>query len=185
MIDAEALRGRPRQKEKVPPALTDKQVKEIIVANVEEACAITHKIRGMAESVSDASKGVFLFAMKAEDDESIVENGNNVGLCARGRVQEIAFEVMTQYGLNAAIHHPINTDRGWDSNGIHDYKDGTSRELLVYPSQTVRGLSFERDRYSYTSTGESIIVTWSVEGQKRPFREKLKNLFSNLIRGVA
>lgn len=173
MINPETLRRGPDQPEKPLPILPDEVVRNSFIGKIEEACAVTHKIRGVLESIYDAKKELPLFYMDAVDEQSEVGYDDQVGLSDRGRVQEIAFEVMSQYGLNTVIHHPRFNSGGFNSEGSYSHNDGTSREILIYPSQTVEGLSFERERDYYTESNETISVIWNVQGRKRPFREKL------------
>ena len=86
------------------------------------------------------------------------------------------------YGFTSTIlsvvdkFKPEYTGRNFDSNGSSRHNDGTSREFLIYPSQTISGVSFKRWRNYYTETGETILVSWTVEGQKQPFRRNFKAL---------
>lgn len=118
--------------------------------------------------------------MDADEEFSPVnsEGGGKVGICERARFQNIAFEVMSRYGLDTGKFRPKYTTGGFDSKGSSRHNDGTSREFLMYPSQTIPGISFERWRDYYTDTGETIFVRWTVEGQKQPVIKRLERLVS-------
>lgn len=83
---------------------------------------------------------------------------------------------MTAHGFNPDISKPEYTSEGFDTSGIFRRRDGISRQFLNYPSQTIPGLCFKRWLDFYTENGTPIYVAWSVVGQKRPFRERLRNL---------
>lgn len=177
MINPETLRRGPQQLEKAPfSILTDEEVRTVLVGNMEYARAITQQITGFLESDSDSRKEFNVFFMSADQEMSSVRSEKEVGLCEKGRLQNVAFEVMSKYGLDTNKLKPEYTSGGVDSNGSSRHNDGTSREFLVYPSQTIPGLSFKRWRDYHTDTGETILVSWTVEGHKQPFRRNFKAL---------
>lgn len=121
--------------------------------------------------------------MRAEEALSTVcDPKEAIGTFDRDQLQKVAFEVMIAYGLNLDISKPEYTSGGFDDYGVSRHKDGTSRQFLNYPSQTIPGLIFQRWLDSYTETGTPIYVAWSAIGQKRPFREHFKDLLPKLLK---
>ena len=176
MINPETLRRGPQPEKHPLPVLTDVEVRNVLVGNMERAQAITQQITGFLESPIDSRKKFNVFSMVADEEMSTVRSEEEVGLCEKGRLQNVAFEVMGKYGLDTNKFKPEYTDGNFDSNGSSRHNDGTSREFLIYPSQTISGVSFKRWRNYYTETGETILVSWTVEGQKQPFRRNFKAL---------
>ncbi|MCL5970359.1 MAG: hypothetical protein M1450_02585 [Patescibacteria group bacterium] len=169
MINPETLRKGPPQREEAPLAvLTDQEVRGILDLQLGEARWRTEQIVSLLGTPLGSTKIYNIFSMSAEEPMSTVYNGSNkVGLCERGKFQEIAFEAMTRYGLNPNVSQPHY--ESWGPSSWVDYPNGTSREILKYPSQTIPRLDFIRWRDFYTETGETIYVNWYAEAYKKPF----------------
>lgn len=177
MINVEMLQAEPKEQTPPLPILKEPQVREALTAKIEAAVTNTRQIGGFFEPLCDANKRFKLFFMYGPRKMSEVSDPKEtIGKFGRKRFQELTFEVMTKYGFNPDISRPLYTSGGFDAQGISHYPDGTSRQFLVYPSQTVPGLFFERETDFYTATEEPITVSWTVIGQKRPFRERLRAL---------
>lgn len=180
MIDPEHLRPGPNQPPK-PSILTEEQVKSLLTANIVAAIKTTEETAGFAESLWTRTTSLDLFEMIARKKRSPVFSDDiAVGLFETGRLQEIAFQVMSQYGFDAKRSKPMYTSGGFNSQGSSPCNDGTSEQLLIFPSQTIPGLSFIRDLDFYTEIDTPINVKWSVEGTKRPFRDRLRRLFEQI-----
>ncbi|MCL4415703.1 MAG: hypothetical protein M1365_03230 [Actinobacteria bacterium] len=172
MINVETLRKGPPKPEETPlPILKDEQVRSVLVGQLEAARALTEQISPFFTISPLAGVTNFsLFSMSAEEEMSTVWSGTSkAGVCERGKFQEIAFEVMYRYGFNPNVHKPGYASMGWNPDGTAHYPNGTSRECLSYPSQTIPGLKFERLRDYYTDTDETIWVNWTAEATKKPF----------------
>lgn len=180
MINPEALRAGPEEPIEPKPllVLAETEVSKALIKRIEAAFAYTKQIRRLGESRSDSEIEITLFYMSAVERMSQISNPEEtIGVFDRKRCQELTFTAMAAYGFNPNIFKPEYTSGGFDASGTSQHNDGTSRQLLDYPSQTIPGLHFKRWLDSYTESGAPIAVAWSVVGQKRPFRERLKNLF--------
>lgn len=183
MINPEALRAGPKEPSKPLPVLAETEVRKALITSIEAASAYTKQIRRLGESYYDAKKEITLLVMTADKRMSEVGNPEKtIGVFDRGRLQELAFTVMAAYGFNPNISKPEYTSGGFDASGTSQHTDGTSRQFLDYPSQTIPGLHFKRWLNSYTETGAPIYVAWSVVGEKLPFREHFANLFPKPVR---
>ena len=93
-----------------------------------------------------------------------------MGKVKADNLQVIGLEVMKRYGLNEDISKPRYTKHGWTKEGVTDDGDGTLRELKTYPSQTISGLSFVRERRFAKATGKTLSVGWEVIDDASLFR---------------
>lgn len=181
MIDTETLRRGPHKPKQPLRILTEEAVRKALTAKVEIASAYTRQIiglRGLLHYDLDTYKRIALFHMHADDKMSKVSNAEEIiGKFERGRFQKLAFTIMTAYGLNPDISRPtLSSEMGFDSQGTASMSNGTSRQFLDYPSQTIPGLYFERWIDFTTESGAPIFVSWTAVSQKRPFREHFRNL---------
>ncbi|MCL5071331.1 MAG: hypothetical protein M1308_10615 [Actinobacteria bacterium] len=137
MISAEHFRK--HQPEAALPVLSDEAVRLAVIQNISTAAAITEQTSGLAESRRDATKEVRVFYMDADEELSDVANakGEDIGRVERGKFQDIAFVVLTEYGLRMDSSAPKYTNGGFDSNGCDRYNDETTRQLLRYPSTLI------------------------------------------------
>ena len=80
----------------------------------------------------------------------------------RDQGQKILFEVMTDFGLDQSKFYKKrrNEDKPFD----------LSIEHLVFPSQTISGLVFERERGYSRETGETSWVRWQTRDEGPRFR---------------
>ncbi len=69
------------------------------------------------------------------------------------QLQDLTIEAMQEFGLNTNITYE-------SEHSLNPHPNGTIRERTVYPSQTVKGLSFERWFDSVEATGEPVSVDW-------------------------
>ena len=90
------------------------------------------------------------------------------------RLQQLGIGVMKEYGLDETNSRPEYCNGSWTKGGIIDDRDGTSREMRLYPSQTIDGLAFERVKKFVNTTGEVLSVEWSVFDKAPLFRIRLR-----------
>ncbi|RJQ36032.1 hypothetical protein C4559_05510 [Candidatus Microgenomates bacterium] len=174
MINPAELRRGPRKPE-VITRVTEERVRGILAEKIETAIAITKQTKGIFESATDAKKAFILLEMNGEAPYALVCNikGVQIGRFDKAAFQAIAFEVMVKNGLDVAKSRPKYKTGRFDSQGSVDLDDGVSRQTLVYPSQTVKGLFFERELDYWTGTDAPISVSWWVEGHKQEPRKKI------------
>ena len=177
MISLEALRRGPlEEQEAALTLLNDEQVRNALTEQIQAAIAITQEIRPLDEYPDEELP---LFHASADKRLSIVRDTTGmIGLSEREHFQDMAIEVMQRYGLDTNIFKPRFTSGGWNPDGVTNDRDGTSRQILDYPSQTVRGLHFESNRHYYIATNEPISVNWTVVGHRLPFMEHFRRIHS-------
>lgn len=175
MISLETLRRGPIQEQEAAlTLLKDEQVRNALTAQIQAAIVVTREIRPLDEYPDEELP---LFHASADKRLSIVRDTTGmIGLSEREHFQDLVIEVMRRYGLDINISKPKFTSGGWNHNGVTNDRDGTSRQILDYPSQTVRGLHFESNRHYYTATNEPISVSWSVRGHRLPFIEHFRRI---------
>lgn len=177
MINLEKLRKGPEELKINPPVLTLEQVQGIIEGNIQAAEEETKETCRFLESGGDTRKVHSLFTIEAGEEFGTVFNQvDQQGLFAPARLQEMALGIMSKYGFDPEKYVPEYTSGGFNFRGVSDLENGLSREFLIYPSQTNSRLLFKRWRDFYTETGETIIVNWTVEGNKRSLLSKLGDL---------
>ena len=119
----------------------------------------------------------FLFLFKAEEFSFLRRDSiypERVGRVESDRLQRLGLEVMKEYGLDEKVSRPPYHDRGWTKDGVIDDRNGNSREMMLYPSQTIDGLAFVRTREFIKATGQTLSVGWSVLDKAPLFRIKLR-----------
>lgn len=83
----------------------------------------------------------------------------------RSRAQELLFEVMSAHGFDPekSGHNlrPREINKGLEED-VTERPDGTTKEVLFYPSKNREGLIFERIRFFVTGAGETTDIWWHV-----------------------
>lgn len=81
----------------------------------------------------------------------------------RGHAQDLLFKAMSAYGFNSDISHPRRqynfTDKKWEDDVVK-HPSGITSEAIIFPSQTIEGLSFQRTRCFVTETGQTTEFWW-------------------------
>ncbi len=71
------------------------------------------------------------------------------------QLQDLTLEAMREFGLNTNVTYE-------SEHSLTKHSNGTIRELTVYPSQAVKGLTFERWLDYVEATGEPVSVDWNL-----------------------
>lgn len=157
-----------------PPRLTDEQAMTAFRSKIEAIKKmVNRRLRlGYHGEVSGIHPplGQFreLLLLSAEGEDSGIvpelEPGGRAkfwGKLERGRAQELLFQVMKEYGFD-----PNNMDQSlkspWGSDNMVSKEDGTRTEFIAFPSTTIPGLVFHRERNFYPETNGNISVSWHV-----------------------
>lgn len=143
--------------------INDVSMQDEIRAKINKTCrAVTRPIRLGTDPEYNTQP---LFEISGEVDYALVRGDYDkiIGRIEVDRLQDIALQVMTDYGFDPSIAEPeYTTEEGWSTDGSLHRADGTSIEVLNYPSQTIPGLTFQRKREFTTETGDSFHVSWKV-----------------------
>lgn len=112
------------------------------------------------------SRELLLLSATDEDSDIVYESGE-WGILERGRAQELLFQVMQEeYGFNSNNMDPWlkrpQSKSPWGPNNRVDNEDGTTVEFIAFPSTTIPGLVFHRERNFYPKTNRNISVSWHV-----------------------
>ena len=162
MINPAELVRRPFRERDLLPVATDEQVVGRFQARIEK---MREEVRSMP---GPGSRIVNLFHMSGEEEYSLIgDRGEQRVEMDKG--QECLFKVMGEYGFDQDKWHPglrYNIDKKRREKDITRRSDDTTREVNVYPSQTIKGLGFERVRFFVTKTGETTDVWWNVVGSR-------------------
>lgn len=176
MINIETLKkGPPKQREKPLPIISDDTVRENFRQKIE---IIRKRVQKPIRIYPDYRSHHPLFYASAGEKYSAVYDSihelkrGNIGRAKAARLQEIALDLMHQYGLNESVFTPANM-QGLDENGIAWRHEGVAREFLDFPSQTIPGLVFRRNRDYYLNSGETILFGWEVVDESPQFRINL------------
>ncbi len=82
----------------------------------------------------------------------------------RREIQRLAFGIMAEYGFNSSIFIPATVEKPSNFSNWSRYEGEISREDLVFPSQSIPGLSFRRERYFYSTANKTFSISWHVVG---------------------
>jgi len=167
MIDPEALARWPVRERDLLPVASDEQV----VQDFQESIEYIRKHVKSPLRAPHPRHTTSLFHMSGEEEYSLVYTRSRFGQrrdklrVDRGRGQELLFKVMGAYGFDSNTQRPrlkYNYDNRRHEEDVAVRPDGTTREVTLYPSQTIKGLVFERARSFVTETGEVTDVRWNV-----------------------
>ena len=64
-----------------------------------------------------------------------------------------------------------------DENVVTVRRDGTTREVTLYPSQATEGLVFERVRSFVTDTGETTDIWWNAVDEDSNLKVDIPSIF--------
>jgi len=144
------------------PVLSDQQVQSYLLEKIEKICKkVGKKFRLRQDRCTE-----YLFTITADDFSTISHSDRwkgKMGVKDADILQQIGLQIMQRYGFNEQNFKPDMSD-GRDNCGVMNYEDGVSTEKMIYPSETVKGLAFERSKIFETNTGKPIHVSWSVAG---------------------
>lgn len=87
---------------------------------------------------------------------SSTEEGDPGYVLDGAQLQDLTVEAMREFGLDTGITYE-------SEHSLTPHNNGTIRERTVYPSQTVKGLSFVRWFDYVEATGEPVSVDWNLE----------------------
>lgn len=179
MINVETLRKPPPSpKEKTLPIRRKEIVRDLLHEKIEDICQKVEKPIRLSYPHGYHS----LFDVNAGDKYSRVYGLEKPGIKTKASrvetksIQGLAFEVMKTYGFNENFSVP-ETRWGLYPKGIFHYGNGTSRESLLFPSQTIPGLVFRRIRDFYDDNGETISFAWDVCDVAPSNRVSFKKIF--------
>lgn len=179
--------GPPPPKETVeePPRLTDEQAMTAFRSKIEairKMVELRLRLGYIGESMMHPrlgqSRELLVLSAESEDSGIVHELGPGGvvkfwGILERGRAQELLFQVMEEYGLN-----PNHMDRSlkspWGSNNMVSEENGTRTEFIAFPSTTIPGLVFHRERNFYPETNGNIRVSWHVSDRAPAFNIHLR-----------
>lgn len=97
-----------------------------------------------------------LFVISGEGPIAFIKSrwGGNLGKVEPEHGQKLTSEVMGEFGFDPEIKSK--------ETKVHNLKSGVSTEVLTYPSQTIKGLVFERLVKSYTKDNKVFEIWWSI-----------------------
>lgn len=191
-VDSNSLGVNPQQAESAHVMAPDDLVLRILYDHIEaikRAVEQPFRLGPLNSHQFRDSRG--LFYMSTESEYSFIEIGvrslgyrlpptRNRMRIERGRYQELAFQVMKRFGFDPNHFRPNFIDGNWNPDGVVQLDNGTSREILDFPSTTIPGLVFERWLEFYTGTGQPIYVGWSVIDNGPYWRINLARLFPRI-----
>lgn len=169
MINPSELVRRPVRERDLLPIATDLQVIERFQERIED---IRREVKSPIRAPHFRHSRLLLH-MSSEEQYSLIGGGFNSWSgksFPRQRVkieraQELLFKTMSAYGFDEEISRPLfrynYEHKRWEKD-ITERPDGTTREALIYPSQTTKGLVFERVRDFVTQTKETTDAWWNV-----------------------
>lgn len=164
---------------------TDQEVKRILHSQIDAIrrnVELPIRIGSPYGSWGDGhSRPLFSFTRGKYSYLKDTHNGG-IGKVESDRLQVLGLETMREYGLDEKIPPQTTADEPfWPKGGIIDDRDGNSREMRLYPSQTIEGLAFKRTRKYNTATGETLSVGWEVIDNSSPFRIPFRGFFRSLL----
>lgn len=184
MINPNELVRRPVRERDFIPIATDAQVIEYFQRIIEDIAGdVRSSIRGPHYSHSNP-----LLHISGEEEYSLIGERNygrfslDTLRVERSHAQELLLKVMSAYGFaQDKSHFPIrynHDDKRYEyRDEIIKRPDGTTRERILYPSQTIKGLEFERVRSFVTETGEATDVWWNVVDTDSMFKLDIPTIF--------
>ncbi|MFH1832830.1 MAG: hypothetical protein ABH816_01500 [Candidatus Levyibacteriota bacterium] len=101
------------------------------------------------------------------------------------KLHELIINVMESYGLDqeqSRSYQPkeLDTDRKKWNNGIINCAFGNKKEVLIYPSQKIKGLVFVREKL-INQFGETVSIRWMVKDEAPINKVDIKGLFLTSI----
>lgn len=153
MIDIDALRRGPATQEEPTQLFNEDQALNLIKAKAERLQAL---VLPSNRWVDYSLRSITLFRISAENSLGAIAGftDQDGGLLERGRLQEIGFEIMNEFGIDLGSRRPRHKGTPWN------YPEGTSREISLYRSATP-GLEFEESVYYWTNGDGPIDVRWT------------------------
>ena len=125
----------------------------------------------------------FLLHISGEQEYFLIEDRHSAfgqQRVERGMAQDLLFKVMTAYGLDQHNSHPhrrYNYKNKKYEEDITKLRDGTTREVHIYPSQTIEGLVFERTRFFVTETQKTTAVWWNAVDEGPHLKVDIPSVF--------
>lgn len=160
MINPREMVTRRAIEERSPlPLATDQEVQDALREKIEifRRCVEKPVRLGHPTESNVLNAAGHLFTFTAENDSWLEdEGGKRVRRVESDRFQALGLQVMRDYGLDDNESIPMKG--GYSVNG----SIGVSTEIRRYPSQSIKGLVFERTKKSIPATGETLSVRWEV-----------------------
>lgn len=154
-----------------PRIFTDEQVKNSVRGNIEYVVRqVQFPVRAF---VVDARSFTYLFDMQGQGRYSLLKNlwGDVQGRVEAGHTQELAFEVMREFGFDP------NNKLGEDESRSY-YNKQIIQKTTTYGSRTIGGLVFDRIEESTAESERPFRIEWRARDAARRFRigskEKVK-----------
>ena len=179
---------KPTRERDLLPVATDEQAIQYFQEAIEDIRGIVTTPVRVFHGRGDGNR---LLHISSEDEYSLLDRnfrlyGSNkypsLGrmLIERSHAQELLFRTMGAYGFDPNISHPrvrYNYDNKRDENVVTVRRDGTTREVTLYPSQATKGLVFERVRSFVTGTGETTDIWWNAVDEGRYLNVDIPSIF--------
>ncbi|MEK7517741.1 MAG: hypothetical protein AAB583_04275 [Patescibacteria group bacterium] len=171
MINVSELEKRPIQKIDITPLATDEQVIGFFQNQI-EYCRIP-AVSPIHAPHFGAQAGLLHLS---QEEFSLIEADFDYQLhiypqkkVEKRHGQELLFRVMKAYGFDDA--------KRFEEDNITVNPDGTTREIILYPSQTIEKLVFQRTRDFITETGETTDVRWHAREHHSGWKADIRGLF--------
>lgn len=120
-------------------------------------------LRGKIDDVFKGNPHQLLFSFTGESFSELESIDGEKKLAESDPLQLLGLGIMEEYGLNRSVSRPTHDNINWTKDGITHDKDGYSREVRSYPSQTINHLTFQRTRRFNTSTGATHSISWQAK----------------------
>lgn len=149
-----------------PQMLNDEEVKDLVRSRIEYVVGqVKNPIRAFVVDTRDYAR---LFSMQGEEAYALIKTGFGSYTRVAGRVemnrgQELAFEVMEEFGFDAKV---LVEER----ESISVTNKAIVEKTSTYPSKTIGGLVFERVTESTVGNETPFKVEWRAKDAARRFR---------------
>lgn len=170
MIDAERIVARPPYPDNPPPTPVGINAESARIIMTESLTRFAQRCPKGFWSVAYISP-IQLFSISEKPDGHMPSSyeGHPGYAMEKAKLQSVGLDAMREFGLDTDI-----TDPRKHSLSTHD--NGIIRELTVYPSQTVKGLAFERWLDYIGGTQEPVSVEWNAIAQRQAFELSFRPL---------
>lgn len=172
MINTAELGSRPVRERDLLPIAADEQAigffqNQIEYCRIPDVSAIHGNHFGAMAPLLD---------MSGEEEFSIIEADFDYRLLRyprkkveKGHAQELLLKVMTAYGFDET--------KTYERDNITVNPDGTTTEIIIYPSQTIEQLMFQRTRDFVTETGQTAHVRWHAREHASALKVDILGMF--------
>lgn len=184
MINIEALRAGPAYEnmDDQLPILSDEEARINLSKKIEDlASGLKRNIR-LGKPYHDRRS---LFGISSTEPSTLTDSDRGwtkAGQVEPERLQNLAFEVMSQYGFDPSVFYPKYSDGDWNNDGVSfNEKYGTAKQILMYPSQSIPGLIFSRELSYWSDNNAPIWVSWEVLDEGPEFKMDIGRAVRNRL----